>query len=203
MRFINIFFLLILGSSIHAQPLSKGTIFVNSTTHSLLFSKNYSRINDSTWNATTKNFQIHINPKVGYFLIQKLAAGLSIDYQLERTLSETWTLTEKEIKSGIFFRYIFNEKSLSPFLNADMGLLRNTLIGKSNSLTTTIVNKGSYYKMGLGLHYFIFEKVSIEFSWNYQLSYLKQMESTVNLNTKSLNHIFLIGGSYFFNRLNN
>jgi hypothetical protein len=134
-----------------------------------------------------------VNPKVGYFLNEKVAVGGQIgysNYKQESTNSETDVLS-----IGAFARYYFLEldsKRFKAYGEAGLGFGRNTTTfgafeDKSNSVTADI---------NVGLNYFITKNIAATFTLANVLSYNSvspengESSNTLNVNINLFENIF-------------
>jgi hypothetical protein len=77
--------MLFLSSTVVFGQLEKGNIFIQGSSSMGLNTEKYSYTNGSTTTESSKTTSFNFNPKVGYFIIDNLPAGLAIDLSTAKT----------------------------------------------------------------------------------------------------------------------
>ena len=148
-----LFTVIVFGLVAYAQsPVKQGSIMLNGTFS--FSSKNY---DSGSLNLTSLSF----HPQAGYFLLDKLNAGLFVDYDriaLDDSNNDQWSL-------GTFLRYYFDFKEIKPFVN----------IGFAYSKTGTSSSENIYGRKWIaagGVDYFVVPNVAIETVLRYEIENL-------------------------------
>lgn len=146
------------------------------------------------------------NPKVGYFLDSKLAVGVELGYNSNKTSTITGGSVinvNSNFGGGIFARYYFLNlgKRFKTYGDLGFGLGGNkketsTTVGITNTTTST---KASTIGAGLdlGINYFVKENIAISFGLSDVLSVTRTQTkgadgpiTDFNLNINNLNNFF-------------
>lgn len=114
--------------------------------------------------APTKSYGVNIVPKVGYFIVDKLALGLDINFSYSsmdiKSTEEFQSTTFGGI--GIFSRYYMPVSRIYPFVEIDAGIGIASI--KSESQNNDSDSQSFFYNLGagIGLAVPLGEKVTID-----------------------------------------
>lgn len=173
--------LLFTSISFSQSPTSQGTINLNGT---LSFSTQYSNdINDG-------RSILSINPQIGYFIIDNLSGGVSLNFN---RISVSWNkLTDWSI--GPAARYYFPLEQLYPFIGVGFNYF------ESFNANSDDLIKGNSIVFSLGLDHFLTTNVAIETVLNYSIEATTYPPSTIfYVNRTAKRNLFFIGvGINFF-----
>jgi len=119
-----------------------------------------SEVNNTT-NTIGKQTNITFNPKVGYFFIDNLAAGLSIDLTGQTTKYEGSSGKDGStiFTVGPFVRYYLDQ---GLFFQGQVGFGSATSKNATGNTTTTTKYGASSWDLGVGYAYFLNDHVAIE-----------------------------------------
>lgn len=155
-------------------------LFAQSLKSSILVSTNFSYRKDKTSLSTSSTIDviktINLQPKIGYFIFNRICIGIYLPYSREvRSYnSGMQTLRDKNFGIGPFAKYY------QPLYKEKLYMVINTGYSWSTSKDQVLIysypadpsiyeikNKVNSYTLGIGLSYFLEENVSIEFMTDY------------------------------------
>jgi len=185
----NIFLLLLLfSSSILVAQVEKGKwLFAGSSNLGLDIGKTKYESSDGI-NSEYKYTQFNFSPGVGYFVIDKLAAGLLIDYgyykDINQDNNDEWKNTSFLI--GPFAKYYIMEyKKIWPYVTAGIGFgsekTTTTWDGGSNEEKAKILA----YRFGGGATYFLNDNVGFELflGYNHEVTKYESSEDVKSMSS--------------------
>ena len=130
LNYLLVWPLFVLGSFLYGQVLTKGNFILGSTVG---FSTASSDVNQST-NGVENNdsgpssLQISISPNVGYFLLDRLALGIGMDYTYSSLKEQSEDRTnDSDLLFGPFARYYLPiDDGMAFFFETDLGFGTST-----------------------------------------------------------------------------
>lgn len=136
---------------------------------------------------------LFLNPQVGYFIIDNLSFGLSVNY--ERISLNSYSTADWGV--GPFIRYYLNFDKANPFISVGYNYCENeNLVVDENTTVNQYVFSG-------GLDYFITDNVALEAILSYRLNNHKLPEAYSvyykNLEIKSKTFMIGVGFNIFLN----
>lgn len=149
--------------------------------------------NTNDKNTDTKTNSFTITPKVGYFINDDLALGLSVGYGSDKKeIINTTVSDESSIGAGVFARYYFWElgQRLKTYSELNVGF------GSSKDKISDVKASGVNAGINLGLNYFVTENIAISFGLSDILAYNSskvkgaKAESEVVANINVFDNIF-------------
>ena len=168
-----VFIVLTVSSGIAFSQTEKGTFLLGGT-----FSYERSVIDYANGLLGNQNSRVFsMNPNISYFVIPKLAVGLTLplsrsNFEVENTQFENKTTTNS-YAFGPQLRYYFNFEKISVFTEISYAIGRSTTEGPffSTDLGQVIddkqITKIERFRLGLGLTYFISKSVGVELLTTY------------------------------------
>lgn len=197
------FFLLfsLLAMSCFSQDLSRGKLFLSANIGDFK-TENYStKYEDSSWTAKTTGYNLHISPKIGYFVIDKLVFGLEALYGTEHFsyVQSNGSYTSQYFSAGLFTRYYFQAAKFAPFAEAGAGVYNISQKFSSNNTTSIIKSDGYRAHVGAGLAIFVGEKAALEGMFEYYFEQLKYADTQMNQSYRTAGLSFTIGASFVLN----
>ena len=155
--------MLILISVFSFCQMNTGSFFATGTTGLNLEAYSGKNVDSDT---KTGYLDFSFQPKVGYFLKNRIALGAGIMSGLERSSTDEpnfeSTNTTSSLVLGPFGRYYYEYGSFIPFADAFIGFGRQNSKYKSGDLTTNTPHSIFKVAAGVGSDYFINETVAIE-----------------------------------------
>jgi outer membrane protein len=155
--------LLLYGSSISFAQVEKGKWFVAGYSNFGLDIGKSKYKYDGTTSENYKYSDFYFSPEAGYFVIDKLATGLFLDFE---RYTETYDDGDKDFDTkiilGPFIRYYIMEyKKLWPYAEGRVGFGSEKY---TNNYETDYEQKYSYFttKLGAGATYFVTPHVGID-----------------------------------------
>lgn len=133
---------------------------------------NFKSSNENDKGADTKISSFNFNPKVGYFVTDKIAVGVNFGFGQEKEnvkTSKTVT-TEKNFNVGAFGRYYFLEVGSRFKTYTEVGVGYNNIKGEEIKVDGTVTKEadklnGFGAKAGIGANYFLTDKIAINFAF--------------------------------------
>jgi len=123
--------------------------------------------NDNSHNVTYKSTNYFISPNIGYFIINKMAIGLKLDFRSYN--SESQNLETHQINTSLspFFRYYFLplQRKVNAFI--DVGYIHDKSKWNSDSNPGYFVKAKGYYFSG-GPSIFLTDQIALEFTLGYK-----------------------------------
>jgi len=121
-------------------------------------------------NTEVKTNGVNFNPKAGYFISEKLAIGLELMVGSDKEeVAGTDTGKSSNFGVGAFARYYFLDLGARFKTYAEAGLGMNS--GKEEYFPGDAKYSGFGFGAGLGMQYFVTEKMAINFGLSDILSY--------------------------------
>lgn len=136
-------------------------------------------------NTAKNNAQFEFSPSIGYFLMDGLAMGARLSYQMEKLGSNSVS----GLGFGPFARYYFGSEKFFPFFEGAFDLSNRKY--KTGTLTTT--EQAFSLFGGGGLAIFLNENVALEGMLGYRNSRVKNQSGNGGLNLR-------IGFQVYLNR---
>ena len=161
----SILFVLLFSSSFLLAQVEKGKCYVAGYSNFGLDVGKYKVKSGGTTSDVYKYTDFTFKPEAGYFLIDKLAAGVFIDLYLSKekhTVGDDYK--DNKIIIGPFVRYyILNINGLMPYAEGRVGF------GSEKYGYSSNINKSTYFttKIGAGATYFIGDNVGIDLFLGY------------------------------------
>jgi outer membrane protein len=133
----------------------------------------------------TKTSSINFNPKLGYFIGDKLALGVELDVFSGKRTQTDFTVTPNDVNelktdgfaAGVFARYYFLDlgQRFKTYAEAGLGFGSSKTVNNSvETLKTSSVGFG----IDLGMNYFLTNRFAISFGLNNVLSYSSSTSKT-------------------------
>jgi opacity protein-like surface antigen len=119
-----------------------------------------------------RSFGFSLNPRVGYFVLNRLAVGLTtpISYARNRVdfIGNTSTVVFNSISANVFTRYYLRPAKFTPFLQGELGYNRfeSKIVNQANTMNSGADGRFNY-ALGGGLAYFVTPQVAIEGTLEY------------------------------------
>ena len=122
---------------------------------------------ESSVNTPYESTNFFISPNLGYFIINKMATGLRIDFRSYSTRSETLDVHYVTTSISPFLRYYFLplQKKVNAFI--DISYIHDKSKWRSDTNPGYIVKTKGYYFFG-GPSIFITDQITIEFTVGYK-----------------------------------
>lgn len=146
-------------------------------------------------NTEVKTNGVNFNPKAGYFISEKLAIGLELMVGSDKEeVAGSDVYKESNFGVGAFARYYFLDLGARFKTYAEAGLGINS--GKEEYFPGDAKYSGFGFGAGLGMQYFVTEKMAINFGLTDILSYSSQKwdgadnVSEFNANVNVFNNFF-------------
>lgn len=137
----------------------------------------------STTNESGKDFGFFFQPQVGYFVINKLAAGLMVNFSYDKSKNpegddySSWTT----IMAGPFVRYyIVDLKGLMPYGEVSAAIGSQKYKSKFGSIESEDKSSLTSLNLGIGGTYFVTDNVGLDLSLGYGFSSDKQEAGSEN-----------------------
>ncbi len=174
--------------------------FIIGTGSKLDFNAQNEKYPDSTANGSSSH-SFTINPYVGFFIINNLAAGIEILYNKSSSIwaSDSDRYFSTSYGLGPFARYYLGRNMIRPFVQGGLKFTRENYrtdfpgdYGKTKGHYNTID-----YDLDLGMAYFINNKISLDFKIGYNAEKRKDNQPGGSANERIQN----IGLSIAFNFL--
>ncbi len=145
-----------------------GDVLIESNFH---FSSSKQYVDDSSLVESKQNISIFF-PKVGFFISNKFLFGLSLNYSRFSKQDEPNTPEEKknELFTGIYGRYYFLEAHSRFNIYSDLswGITSSRITDNIGNVLKTSGFRGD---ISLGTHYFISDKIAVNFTLSNLLNY--------------------------------
>ncbi len=121
--------------------------------------------NSSYGNYESTNY--YISPNIGYFIINKIATGLRVDFKSYNNKSESLETHQTNTSISPFLRYYFLpvQKKVNAFI--DVSYIHNKSKWSSNSNAGYFVKAKGYYFYG-GTAIFLTNQIALEFTFGYR-----------------------------------
>jgi outer membrane protein len=159
--------LLGLGQTVYAQTAPGQWLAGGSLSMSGSRAGSNSAIND-------RSFGFSLSPRVGYFVINRLAVGIvsSVGYsssQRDIGAGGSFTSSVNTLAASAFARYYLQSGRLVPFVQGEFGYTRFSITSRSPQFATTMSSSEDQgtYAIGVGLAYFVSPQVAIEGTVDY------------------------------------
>jgi len=140
------------------------------------FDLGFSTINNIDNNEKTTVLKYSLNPKVGYFIKNRLGIGAGLEFSSSPYSNEFGEAArESRLVFGPFARYYVQYGTLIPFAEASVGFGYQNDIGFYLDGTSKTEHSVFNSSLGVGLDFFLNEKIAIEAMLKYY--YEKQKPS--------------------------
>lgn len=142
---------------------------------------NGSSSTDNNSSTSAKITNIQIAPNIGYFILDKFASGLKINYIFQRESYNGHSINTNSLNIGPFIRYYFlnEEKFFNLFVEGNYSYG----VYKTSGIYPISNGKKSNYSFSLGPVVYFNSSVGLEFS----IIYYKNRDITQNITHKGLN----------------
>jgi outer membrane protein len=162
--------MLFLSSTVVFGQLESGNIFIQGSSSLGFSTEKYTYINGGTSTESSKTTYFDFNPKVGYFIIDNLPAGLAIDLSTAKTkaIDGDDESTNNSFTIGPFVRYYFlPQDKLKPMGEAYVGFGGAKDKYKYASYTYESKYGIIQFRLGAGGSYFITDNVAFDMLISY------------------------------------
>ena len=143
--------------------------------------------------APTKSYGVNVVPKVGYFIIDKLALGFDINFSYSSMDIESTEEFQSTTFGGIglFSRYYLPFSRIYPFFEIDAGMGKAFI--KYQSQNSSSDSQSFFYNLGagIGLAIPLGEKVALDFLAGYD--FIKELPDETYYNQKIQSSIHSLG----------
>lgn len=168
--------MLILSSIFVFGQLEKGNIFIQGSSSFGFTTEKFSNVAGGTATEASKSTCFKLTPKAGYFIIENLPVGLSMDLDFCKTkeTSSGNEYTDNAVTIGPFARYyLLPQEKLKPAIEAFAGIGNSKSRAKYPSYTSEY--KYGVFKVGFGAgaSYFITNNAALDFLVGYYSSTYK------------------------------
>ncbi len=163
--------MLFLSSTVVFGQLDKGNIFIQGASSLGFSTEKYTYIHGGTSTESSKTTYFDFNPKVGYFIIDNLPAGLAIDLSTTKTkaIDSDDESTSNSITIGPFVRYYFlPQGKLKPMGEAYIGFGSSKNKSSYSSYTYETKYGIIQYSIGVGGSYFLTDNVAFDLLIGYK-----------------------------------
>jgi hypothetical protein len=166
MKFITLLFLTVIITITANSQITKGGFLIGGN---IGFSSTKFKRPDIS-NAITNNF--FISPGIGYFIIDKLAAGIRLNFTSSHEKAGTIDQSYTNTTLSPFARYYFLpvNKMVNAFINLSYNNSRTKF---SNQSTPSTILKRYEYTIAAGPSIFLNQQIALEFTAGYQWSSAK------------------------------
>jgi outer membrane protein W len=123
--------------------------------------------NNSSRNETYKSTNYFISPNIGYFIINKMAIGMKLDFKSYNSKSQNLKTHQINTSISPFLRYYFLplQRKVNAFI--DVGYIHEKSKWSSDSNPGYFVKAKGYYFSG-GPTIFLTDQIAIEFTLGYK-----------------------------------
>lgn len=194
------FFIVFLGSAIlaSAQQTDRGTVITGSDFGAYDRTSAYVKLGDSAWTDSYRNTGLHITPRVGFFVAEGFAMGLSLSYSINHSEYDNNVVSRTlSYRAGPFMRFYMKAGGVAPFAEAEAGIWNRTDKISFSGTSVTIKYPGWTAGAGAGLAIFIGEKAALEGKVGYYTDQFRE-EGSVPAEKRKYNQFrFSMGASFF------
>ncbi|MCU4164403.1 outer membrane beta-barrel protein [Carboxylicivirga caseinilyticus] len=116
-----------------------------------------------------KSTQFNITPSLGYFVIDNLALGLSIDFESTKQKVSSDSYTSNSLLFGPFARYYVGSGNIKPYIQGDFlfGNQKSKYDYSGVNMSGESKNNVSAWDLGVGLGFFLNDFISLDLGLGY------------------------------------